>query len=73
MRLLTKGVHFHWDEASQHSFKALKCTLMYTPLLRLPNYNKDFLLYLAIVESTICMVLVQEDDLLLEYMTYYLS
>jgi hypothetical protein len=44
-----------------------------TPLLRPPNYNKDFLLYLAAAESTIGMVLVQEDDLFLEHVIYYLS
>jgi hypothetical protein len=43
------------------------------PLLRPPNYNKDFLLYLAAAESTIGMVLVQEDDLFSKYMIYYLS
>jgi hypothetical protein len=58
MHLLKKDVPFFWDEAAQRSFDALKCTLTIAPLLRPPNYNKDFLLYLAAVESTIGMVLV---------------
>jgi hypothetical protein len=45
---------------------------MTAPLLWPPNYNKAFLLYIASVESTIGMVLVQEDDLFSEYMIYYL-
>jgi hypothetical protein len=73
MCLLKKGIHFHWDEASQCSFDALKCTLMSAPLLQPPNYNKGFLLYLVAVESTIGMVLVQEDDVISEYVIYYLS
>jgi hypothetical protein len=73
MRLLKKDVPFHWDEAAQCSFEALKCALTTAPLLRPPNYNKDFLLYLAVAESTIGMVLVQEDDFLSEYVIYYLS
>jgi hypothetical protein len=72
MHLLNKDVPFHWDEATQHSFKALKCSLTTAPLLRPPNYNKDFLLYLGVVESTIGMVLVQEDHFLSEYVIYYL-
>jgi hypothetical protein len=52
---------------------ALKHALTTAPLLRPPNYNKDFLLYLAAAESTIGMVLVQEDDLFSEYVIYYLS
>jgi hypothetical protein len=73
MRLLKKGVPFHWDEASQCSFEALKHALTFAPLLRPPNYNKDFLLYLATVDSTIGMVLVQEDDFLEEHIIYYLE
>jgi hypothetical protein len=73
MRLLKKDIPFYWDEASQCSFDALKHALTTAPLLWPPNYNKDFLLYLAATESTIAMVLVQEDDLFSEYMIYYLS
>jgi hypothetical protein len=73
MRLLKKYVPFLWDEATQCSFDALKHALITAPLLRPPNYNKDFLLYLAAAKSTIGMVLVQEDDSLSEYVIYYLS
>jgi hypothetical protein len=72
MHLLKKDVPFHWDESAQRSFEALKHALTSTPLLRPPNYNKYFLLYLATTESTIGMVLVQEDDFLSEYVIYYL-
>jgi hypothetical protein len=58
MRLLKKDVPFYWDDAGQCSFDALKHALTTAPLLRPPNYNKDFLLYLAASESTIGMVLV---------------
>jgi hypothetical protein len=73
MRLLKRDVPFHWDDVTQRSFEVLKHALTTAPLLRPPNYNKYFLLYLAAAESTIDMVLVQEDDFLLEYVIYYLS
>jgi hypothetical protein len=73
MRLLKKDVPFLWDEAAQRSFDALKHALTTAPLLRPLNYNKDFLLYLVVAESTIGMVLVQEDDSFSEYVIYYLS
>jgi hypothetical protein len=73
MRLLKKDATFFWDEATQHSFDALKYALTTAPLLRPPNYDKDFLLYLAAAESTVGMVLVQEDDWFSEYVIYYLS
>jgi hypothetical protein len=73
MHLLNKDVPFHWDEAAQCSFTALKSALISTHLFRPPNYNKNFLFYLATAESTIGMLLVQENDLLSEYVIYYLS
>ena len=73
MCLLNKDVPFYWDDATQCSFEALKHALTNAPLLRPPNYNNFFLLYLATIESTIDMVLVQEDDFLSEYVIYYLS
>jgi hypothetical protein len=73
MHLLKKYVPFYWDDAAQCSFKELKHALTTAPLLRPPNYNKDFLLYLVAAKSTIDMVLVQEDDLFSEYVIYYLS
>jgi hypothetical protein len=36
MHLLKKDAPFHWDEATQCSFKALKCALTSAPLLRQP-------------------------------------
>jgi hypothetical protein len=73
MHLLKKDAPFFWDQATQCSFDALKHTLTIAPLLWPPNYNKDFLLYLASLESTIGMVLVQEDNSFSEYVIYYLS
>ena len=42
-------------------------------LLRPLDYSRDFILYLATSESTIGVVLVQEDDRLVEHVIYYLS
>ena len=51
----------------------MKKALTSAPLLSPPDYSRDFLLYLAAAESTIGMVLVQEDDALTEHVIYYLS
>ena len=47
--------------------------MLSAPLLHLPDYSRDFILYLAASESTIGVVLVQEDDKLQEHVIYYLS
>jgi hypothetical protein len=69
-RLLKKGSEFVWDSTANKFFEALKLTLTHTPLIFPPNYSRDYFLYLASLDSTIAMVLVQEDD---SHVIYYLS
>ena len=73
MRFIKKETLFLWDEIVQLPFKELKKDLLLAPLLCPPYYSKDFTLYLATSESTIGVVLVQEDDKLREHGVYYLS
>jgi hypothetical protein len=72
IRLLNKGYKFVWDETANKAFKALKLALTRTPLLFPPYYSRDYFLYLATSDSTITMVLVQEDDSHPEHVIYYL-
>ena len=58
MRLLKQDTPFIWDETVKLSFEALKKA----HLLHLPDYSHDFILYLAVSDLTIGVVLVQEDD-----------
>ena len=73
MCLLKQDTPFVWDETAQLAFEALKKALLSAPLLHPPDYSRDFILYLASSESTIGVVLVQEDDKLVEHVVYYLS
>jgi len=73
MCLLKDGVLFIWDEVAQDSFDSLKQDLISSPLLSPPDYTKDFVLYLVAFESTIGVVLVQEDDISQAHVIYYLS
>ena len=62
MQFIKKCTPFLWDESAQQYFEALKKALLSTPLLRLLDYKKEFILYLAASKSTRGIVLVQEDD-----------
>ena len=73
MRLFKKGVLFIWDDRAQRSFDALKDALASTPVISPPNYQQDFLLYLAASDTTVGIVLVQTDDIHIEHAIYYLS
>ena len=73
MCLLKHDNPFPWDETTQLAFEALKKDLMSAPLLRPLDYSRYFILYMAALESTIGVVLVQEDDKLQEDVVSYLS
>ena len=62
MYLLKQDTPFVWDETAQLVFEALKKALLSAPLLRQPDYSRDFILYLEASKSTIWVVLVQEND-----------
>jgi hypothetical protein len=71
--LLKKGSKFIWDTITNNAFEALKLSLTRAPLLFLPDYSRDYFLYLAASDYTIGMVLIQEDDANDEHVIYYLS
>ena len=70
--LLKNEIPFHWDQVAQASFDALKDTLIRLSLIYSLNYQNDYYLYLAAADTTIRMVLVQEEDGI-EHPIYYLS
>lgn len=43
------------------------------PVISPPNYQEDFLFYLVASDTTIGMVLVQDDTVHIEHVIYYLS
>ena len=71
MYFLKQDTPFVWDEIAQLAFEALKKALLLAPLLRMPGYSRDFILYLGASESTIGVVLVEEDDNFQENVVYY--
>eukprot|EP00253_Pinus_taeda_P035045 PITA_35045 len=71
-RLLKKWVPFHWDQVAQASFDALRYSMIRASLMYAPNYQKDYYLYLSIADTTIGIVLVQEESGI-EHPIYYLN
>eukprot|EP00253_Pinus_taeda_P022601 PITA_22601 len=70
--LLKRDTPFRWDAIAEESFSHLKTLVVSAPLLQPPNYHRDYTLYLAAADTTIGMVLVQDDDDGIEHVIYYL-
>lgn len=71
--LLKWDTPFLWDSAAQESFEHLKALLISAPLLCPPDYHCDYILYLAAADTTIGMVLLQDDDDGTKHVIYYLN
>lgn len=71
--LLKHETPFILDGITQNSFEQLKTLVVSTPLLHPPDYHREYSLYLATTDSTIGMVLVQDNDDGFEHVIYYLS
>jgi hypothetical protein len=72
-QVLKKGHDFVWNETANKAFQALKLALTRKPLLFPPDYSRYYFLYFVSSDSTIAMVLVQEDVSHNEHVIYYLS
>ena len=70
---MKQSVPFILDKISDKYFDALKHALTHALLLHPPNYYQDYFLYLVASNSTIGMVLVQEDESHSEHVICYLS
>lgn len=70
--LLKHYVPLIWDELTDKSVNALKHVFTYAPLFHPPDYHRDYFLYLVVSDSTIGMVLFQEDEYNNKHVIYYL-
>ena len=71
MHLLKKDTPFIWDERTEEYFGELKKSLASIPVLSVPDYSHDLLLYVATSQEMIGMVLVKEDEEIQEHVIYY--
>nr|KYP56659.1 Retrotransposable element Tf2 [Cajanus cajan] len=58
--LLRKPKKFEWTAQCEEAFKNFKTFLTTPPILQRPDHKADLLLYLAVAESAISVVIVQE-------------
>jgi hypothetical protein len=73
LRLLCHDIPFQWDEHSQTNFNDLKVVISNAPLISLPDYDHDYILYLSALVVSVGGVLVQLGDDGHEHVIYYTS
>ena len=54
--LLDKKVKFEWTDACQKAFDKVKAVLMSSPVLRAPNFEKQFKLAVDASDNGVCLL-----------------
>ena len=69
--LLKKGVKFTWSELCDEAFENLKTKLLTAPIMKLPNFNQEFIVYTDASNFGVAFILVQKGDDDVEYVVQY--
>jgi hypothetical protein len=60
--MLRKDSEVKWTEEARHSFESIKKSIMTTPVLISPNFDKDFYIFSFASNDTIAAVLLQKNE-----------
>ena len=72
-KLLRKNQLIEWNEECQKAFNKIKEYLISLPVLKPPRQGKLLILYLALEENAMGVILAQEGPEGVEHAVYYLS
>jgi hypothetical protein len=61
-KMICKYVKFKWDDERNNAFNDIKNSIYQAPVLRSPDFNKDFFLYTFASDQSLAAVLTQKDD-----------
>jgi transposase InsO family protein len=71
--LMKKNVTFYWSEACEKAFQQIKSILVTSPILRYPDFTKEFILCCDASDVGVASILSQIDDNNNEYVVAYAS
>jgi hypothetical protein len=61
-KMIRKDVEFKWDDERKYAFNNIKAAISRAPVLRSPDFNRDFFLYTFASDQSLAAVLTQKDD-----------
>jgi hypothetical protein len=61
-KMTHKDTDFKWSEEGRDSFNKIKVVISQAPVLRSPDFSKDFFLYTFSSDQSLVVVLTQKDD-----------
>ena len=61
-KMIRKNAKFKWDDEWKYAFGNIKTAISRAPVLRSPDFNRDFFLYTFTSDQSLVAVLTQKND-----------
>ena len=71
--MVKQSAQFKWTEIEKNAFSKIKTTVADTPSLKIPNFDKYFILYTFASDDSLVAVLTQKEDGGNEFPIYFMS
>ena len=61
-QMVKQNAQFKWNELEKNAFSKIKIVVAHAPSLKIPNFDKDFILYTFASDDSLAAVLTQKED-----------
>ena len=61
-QMVKQNAQFKWTEIEKNAFSKIKTTVAHAPSLKIPDLDKDFILYTFASDDSLAVVLMQRED-----------
>ena len=61
-KMVKQNAQFKWTESEKNAFSQIKTVVAYAPSLKIPNFDKDFILYTFASDDSLAVVLTQKEE-----------
>ena len=71
--MVKKNAQFKWTDIERNAFSKIKTVVAHAPSLKIPYFDKDFVLYTFAYDDSLATVLTQKEDGGDEFPIYFMS
>ena len=61
-QMVKKSAQYKWTEIKKNAFSKIKTSIAHAPSLKIPDFDKDFILYTFASDDSLAAVLTQKED-----------
>ena len=61
-QMVKQSVQSKWTDLEKNAFNKIKTSIAHAPSLKIPNFEKDFILYTFVFDDSLSVVLTQKED-----------